>query len=185
MQFIQGFLRLLGTYLILAMPFFSYGNDQIITIEECVLAHIKQHAHMTAACLFPRARNQDDKVKEIIESYATIAYQKDFVLEFYGPRNFLSLIYDGEEWIEVDAYLSSKVDNCFNVLLGTWPMRVYFIVMDDCTKVLECKRTIRSLFDLETHSIHMTDTQPETVRLAQQLLTPGGIDRLNDSIPIK
>lgn len=186
MQFIQGHLRFVRTYLILTIPLFSYCNDQPTITEECALARIKQHGHMTAACLFPRARgDQDDEVKTIIESYSEIVYTKDFTLELYGPRNFLSLIYDGEEWIEVNAYLSSKVDNCFNILLGTWPMRVYFIEMHDCDKTLECKWTIRDRFDLGTHSIHMTDTQFETVRLAQQLLTPGGIDCLNHSIPIK
>lgn len=184
MQFTQGHLRFALNYLILLIALSAHCDDQS-GAEGHILDKIKHHTHMTAACLFPRARDQDERVEEIIKSYADIVYTKDFRLELYGPRNFLSLIYDGEEWIEVDKYLSSKVDNCFNVLLGNWPMRVYFIEMDDCSKVIECKRAIRALFNLETHSIHMTDTQPETARLAQQLLTPGGIDRLNDSIPIR
>lgn len=147
--------------------------------------YIMTNTTIIAACLFPNARDKDEQVQAIIEQHGVIFYQTDFVLELYGPRNFLALIYDGEEWIDTNAYLSSKVNNCFNVLFGYWPMRVYFIAMQDHTKILSCKYAIRALFNLETHSIHMTDTHEEAVRLAQKISTADGISCLNNSIPCK
>ena len=131
--------------------------------------------------LFPVAYQQNNfkKLENIIKNYGYIYYEKDINLNKNGLNNLIKEIYRGEEWIggmfPLGFSPGGKAIRCFS----NYPTKIILIDMNDIAKCIELKQKCRDLFNLEKHSLHISDYIEDTFRIASALLNKNSIDFLN------
>jgi len=137
-------------------------------------------------CIWPKARGENNKIKmhSQIQQSNKIVYMKNVKLNYDGLSNFIIQIYSSQSWLgNIENHFSgarNKADACFdeNGVLTT------YIIESNClAKILKLKESIRNIFNIENHSIHITDNQPETVLIEDLLLNQNSIDFLNKGKP--
>lgn len=135
------------------------------------------------AFIWPTAEGKNADVEKIIPN---IVYRKDIKLNYQGAHNLISQIYLGEPWlgkIENDFRgAKGKLNECFK---KTGPVRVIAFQAQNIDAVLEVKEKIRKLFNVGKHSVHITDTHEEAIRIAQVVFNDNGIHFLNNAKPNK
>lgn len=131
------------------------------------------------AIVYPSAAGKDCEVEETLTRWGDIFYRKNVCINSSGSHLLVQQIYSGEDWIgnRENGFkgAKSKVQPCFS---GNGPVRVY-VINSSLEKVVKAKEEIRQLFNIGKHSIHITDTQEESVRLAQLLLNENSVHYLN------
>ena len=148
-------------------------------LDAMALHYVMLKDNTFAVCLYHCARNKDEQVIDLIKRYAQIVYIKDLELTQHGPRNFISMVYDGESWTKVPEYLQHQIDCCFSKQCTHWSVRVFIIETRCSEKLVECKQKIRDLFAIGKRSVHINDTHDETLRIAQSVLNAQSIHFLN------
>lgn len=133
------------------------------------------------AFIWPSAKGFDSELKNIISN---IVYRKDIVLNLKGAHNLLSQIYSGEKWLGniENNYrgVHAKLVECFK---NFNPVRVIVFQEDELENVLLIKEKIRELFKIAKHSIHITDTKEEALRISKLVFNENSIHFLNHSNP--
>jgi len=152
-----------------------------MTLEYCEFSR-----NMRIAVIFPVAQGKDAEILNILEKNGEVVYQKEILFSEIGRYNLIRQIYRNEAWIgdfkSITPGLQYHVDKRF---LRRLPVRFIFFICKDDKYVKEAKKYIRNLFDLNNDSIHINDTQEETIRIAQQILTANSIHFLNHAQPWK
>ncbi|MDC1274781.1 hypothetical protein N8Z59_03680 [Planktomarina temperata] len=129
------------------------------------------------AIRWPRAGSFLDN--EISKLFPQLLYEKQFNLKQSGARHLVKTAYDNEEWASSTTGLQHKVDE----ILGSKSIgQIYVFRCSDEKKVREIKSRIRALYDIDKHSIHITDTHQEVLNLAQILLHQQTLDHLNSGL---
>ena len=136
------------------------------------------------ACLWPRAysKNKDKlyAVDELISKTCGIIYRKEIKFNYHGIEQLMMHIYGKQPWAgsTSDGYkgIPVKARNCYGKSAFT---TVYVLPDAKLDTILRLKAEIRELFQIENHSIHITDTKEEVIEAAQMLLFPASIELLN------
>lgn len=136
------------------------------------------------ACLWPRAysRNKDKihAVDELIRKTCGIFYRKEIKFNYHGIEQLMIHIYGKQPWAGTvnDGYkgIPVKARNCYGNSAFT---TVYVLPNAKIDTILHLKAEIREIFQIENHSIHITDTKEEAIEAAQMLLFPASIELLN------
>jgi len=140
--------------------------------------------NMVIAVVFPVAHGRDHEILEILSDYGQIIYEKQVVFSEIGRHNLIRQLYRNESWLGMDGEITPglrhHVDQRF---LNNRPTKFYFFVCMDLSKLKQAKARVRALFDLKNDSIHINDTYEETIRIAEQILTPNSIHFLNHAQP--
>lgn len=154
-------------------------SDEILDMVASTFAQRANNVYI--AFIWPTAQGKDAQVENIIPN---IVYRKSIPLTPNGAHNLLSQIYHGEAWLGSVANNFSgsqgKLVECFKCFD---PVRVIVFQADNLDVVLEIKERIRALFDVGKHSIHITDTKDEAVRISQMVLNDNSIHFLNYAKP--
>ena len=123
---------------------------------------------------------------ELDSFFKNIVYEKKIKLNFQGAHNLISQVYFGEEWLGTidDNFKGSigKIVKCFD---NFEPLRVIAFQSKNLSDVLEIKNKVRQIFDIGKHSIHITDTKEESLRLSKLVFNDNGIHFLNKAKPNK
>ncbi len=133
------------------------------------------------ALLWPSARGKDAEVEKAI---GNIVYRKQIPLTIDGAHNLMPQVYPSEKWIGNVANNFSgslnKVVECFN---NDGPLRAYLFQADSLEDVLAIKENVRQIFNVGKHSIHITDTRAEVLKLSKILFNNNSIHFLNNAKP--
>lgn len=133
------------------------------------------------ACIWPTAQGCNNEIESIIPN---IIYKKDIKLNVNGAHNFLSQVYYGETWLgDVKNNFkgaSSKMIGCFKTFN---PIRIIVFQADNFETVLGIKEQIRALFSVENHSIHITDTKEQAIRIDRMVFNNNSVHFLNYAKP--
>jgi len=124
--------------------------------------------------------------EKIIRDNSDIFYRKSLYLINDGPFLLMRQMYLGEEWGGNSQNnfpgLRSKAKLCFQKTqhgLANNPVVCYVITTDKkCTKTI--KEKIREIYKIGNHSIHINDTEEETMRLARCVLNNNSIHFMNN-----
>ncbi|MCM1103023.1 MAG: hypothetical protein NC409_02860 [Clostridium sp.] len=148
-------------------------------------AHLKNHCYM--ACLWPRAdKSRMEEVESRLRSIGHIVYAQDVYLTYQGMCNLMTQIYEHQAWTgRIEDHFQGvrgKADACYR---ENQPVRTYLFEAIDIDSVVEIKRQIRELFQIENHSIHISDNWNETVDMAELLYNCNSVDFLNRAAPYK
>jgi hypothetical protein len=150
-------------------------------LDAAALKYIEASPRARIAILWPSAPYRDDEVRQIL---GPLAYCKNVALTLNGGRNFISQIYAGEHWMGGTGThwpgLDRKHAGCFGPKRTT---RIMVFDQESGRDLIAVKERIRALFDLEKHSIHMTDTHEETLQVARLALNDSSIAFMNQAEP--
>jgi len=160
-------------------------TDVNMGIMAIYYAHIRKNCYM--ACLWPMADQSllDDAEVELRKA-ARVVYSQDVYLTYRGMRNFMVQIYGHQRWTgNIENHFNGvygKVDACYK---KEYAVRTYLLEADSLEKVIEIKKNIRDIFQIENHSIHIADNQQETEEMVQLLYNSGSLEFLNIAEPYK
>ncbi len=152
-------------------------------LEVAVNQFIQTASNVYLAFIWPIATGKD---KEIESIFNKIIYKKEVLLNLDGAHNLLSQIYAGEEWLGSIENNFRGVDvkrnKCFT---NSKHLRVIAFQSDSLLDTLQMKEQIRALFNIGKHSIHITDTKEEALKMSQIIFNENSIHFLNFAKPYK
>lgn len=146
-------------------------------------AHLKENCYM--ACLWPKADLSKAAEVEInLKSIGRIVYSQDVYLTHQGMRNFMTQIYGHQAWTgSIDDHFEGvcgKVDACYR---EGQPVRTYLFEADSFEDVVCIKEKIREIFQIENHSIHISDNWNETKDMVEMLYNRNSVEFMNRATP--
>ena len=142
---------------------------------------IERANNVFIALVWPSAKGGDEKLMKMIPN---IIYRKDVRLNYNGAHNLLSQVYYNEPWV-------GGVENNFNGVRGKLvecfisflPVKAIAFQANSLEQVLKIKHNIRSVYNIGKHSIHITDTKEEAIRLGRLLFNDNSLHFLNFAKP--
>ena len=148
-------------------------------IEYCL------HKHTTAiALIFPTVQNKKIALKELA-TLGKIVYQKDYVMSPVQGGILLRQVYTGQPWMNCADGLSpgfiNKQKSCFPC---SGVLKAALIDSFDPSDLRQTKERIRSLYGLGNHSIHITDSTEETLRIARTLFNENSLKFMRNNIQV-
>jgi len=163
--------------------FLERGLDPEVA-DSMALEFCRLSPNMVIAVVFPVANGKDDEVQNILKEYGQIAYEKQVVFLELGRHNLIRQLYRNESWLGADGDITPGLRHHVEQrFLNDRPVKFYFLVCRDISKIKEAKARVRALFDLQNDSIHINDTHEETLRIAEQILTLNSLHFLNHAQP--
>jgi hypothetical protein len=163
--------------------YFYNRNVSSKVMDSAVTKFVEYADNVHIAFIWPTAQGHDNEIEELIPN---IVYRKSVKLNANGAHNLLSQIYYGEDWlgdIENDFSGSQgKFVECFKTLDS---LRVVAFQANSLGDVLKIKDHVRDLFNVGKHSIHITDTKQEAIRVARLIFNDNSINFLNYAKPNK
>lgn len=142
---------------------------------------LKKNCYM--ACIWPRADlKKMYQAEELIRGVGDIVYSQNVFLTRQGMHNFMIQIYGKQSWTgHIENHfkgIENKVEACYS---KGKPIRTYLFECDNLEKVIEVKKKIRDIFNVENHSIHISDDSKETEEMVDLLYNPNSVYILNSS----
>lgn len=163
--------------------FFYNRRMKLGHIEAAVTKFIESADNVYIAMIWPSAVGRDHEVNALIPN---IVYRKEVKLNARGARNLLIKVYHSEAWLgNVENKfkgVDGKLVECFRNFNS---VRVFAFQAASLEEVLSIKQKIRDIYNIGKHSIHITDTQEESVRLSRWLFNGNSIHFLNHADPYK
>ncbi len=161
---------------------FFYSRNVPSEMLDVVATKFVEYAdNVHVAFIWPTAQGHDKKIEKVIPN---IVYRKEMTLAPNGAHNLLSQIYYGEEWLGSveDDFRGSKgkLIECFKTFD---PVRIIAFQAENLDEVLVIKDKIRDIFNVGKHSIHITDTKEEAIRVARVVFNDNSIHFLNYAKP--
>ncbi len=146
-------------------------------------SHLKQNCYM--ACMWPVAGTKlSDKVEAILRSIGKIVYAQDVYLTYQGLQNFMIQIYGHQKWVgSIDDRfegIKGKARACYQKRNA---VKTYLFEAASLDDVVNAKSKIRELFNIENHSIHISDNRFETEKMSELLYNKNSIEFLNFANP--
>lgn len=161
---------------------FFYSRNvpsEMLDVVATKFVEYADNVHM--AFLWPTAKGNDKEIEKVIPN---IVYRKEMTLTPNGAHNLLSQIYYGEEWLGSveDDFRGSKgkLVECFKTFE---PLRIIAFQANSLDDVLKIKDKVREIFNVGKHSIHITDTKEEAIRVARVVFNDNSIHFLNYAKP--
>lgn len=152
-------------------------------VETAVTRFIEYAKNCHVALIWPSAEGGENEHLKLIPN---IIYKSRVSLNYNGAHNLITQIYYGEPWLgernENFPGARNKLVECFRNL---GPLRVIAFQAESLEKVQVIKDEIRQVFDIGKHSIHISDTKEEAVRVARILFNENSIHFLNHGKPNK
>jgi hypothetical protein len=163
--------------------FFYNRRVSKASIEVAVSKFIEAANNVYIALIWPSASGRNDDIARLIPN---VIYKKEVKLNFKGSKNLLIKVYHSEAWIGNPENgfrgIEGKLVECFK---HTNPLRIVAFQADSLDQVLSIKQGIRDLFNIDKHSIHITDTKDEAIRVARLLFNENSIHFLNHGAAYK
>jgi len=165
----------------------KFGRLNRCYADRTALEFSKLMKNSRIVILYPTAVNmgKTDQVRELIKASGSLVYEKDVHISKKGAPNLMRELYYKEDWAEENngAGYSVKASLCFKTkrfFRKMSPAIVFLVEFNSLDVANKLKRDIRSIYNVENHSVHINDTHSETVRLAKCLFNDNSIHFLNN-----
>lgn len=157
-------------------------------LDYAVSAYIELSKQCYVACLWPRGKDNSkrNEAEKLINRKASIVYEKQIKFNYNGLNQLMVHIYGKQPWAgTIENSFSGipvKAKACYGKNTFT---KVY--VLEGCSleEIVRLKADIREIFQVENHSIHITDTKQEAMEAAQILFNEHSIKLMNYGDVIK
>lgn len=130
--------------------------------------------------IWPKAQKHDEELVKLLSSHGETLYFKSINFSLNGLTNLMREVYFRENWL---GNYKNDFEGCQNkasqCYANSSPLRLFLFKPFSTTDLVELKATIRSIFQVQKHSIHINDTQIETKEIGELLLDDNNIHRLN------
>lgn len=149
--------------------FFKRGMPRLF-VEAMCKKYTDIQKNVRLAVVWPVAQGKESEIEDIL---GEILYSNCINVSRNSLHTIVCEVYKDEVWLGniSDRFIGAmgKVIPCY---LKNSPLRLYLFQSDSNETVLEKKEAIRSLYSIDKHSVHMTDTHEDTVRLVKFFLNP-------------
>tara|TARA_B100000886_G_scaffold119798_1_gene80534 strand:+ start:23561 stop:24928 length:1368 start_codon:yes stop_codon:yes gene_type:complete len=163
--------------------FFKERNVSEKFLDTAVTSFIEHSGNTHIAFIWPSAIGNEKKLQKKLQK---IVYKKTINLSINGAHNLISELYEGEKWLgDVENNFNGsflKAIKCFN---NNSPLQVYVFQAENLQHVVKIKKEIRELFNIGKHSIHITDTKKEAVKVSKFIFNNNSIHFFNNGYPLK
>ena len=158
-------------------------NLNRIYADTIALEYIKHNVNIRTMIIYPLGYNYNifDKVCNIINDYGIIYYEKDINLTKKGLNNLVNECYRGENWIGGFFPINKENGKTKKVKSKVNTVKVLLLDIKNLDKSIELKEKCRKLYNMGKHSLHMSDNEEDTFRIASSLLNENSINYLNSS----
>jgi len=165
--------------------FFQKNLMNVNNMQKMAALYAKMFSDCFFVCIWPKAdRNRIWIAEGILKKYGKIVYEQDVYLNKKGMHLFMSQIYGHQAWTGSmdNKYepVQGKVELCFN---KKNPIKTYLVKADSLQKILIAKKEIRDCFQIDNHSIHISDSDIETREMVELLYNTKSRDYLNNAEP--
>lgn len=159
--------------------FDSYGMDPNY-MDAIINSYIQLSSKCACINIWPSAKGHDKELLKIINSHFKIVFQKSVLLNENGAFYYLAQIYQEYSWAQnSDEGFSGVYRKLMPCFPSFDPIRCFFVEVENYDDLVVIKEEMRKLFDLEKHSLHMTDNKKETIQMADILLSNNTISFMN------
>jgi hypothetical protein len=123
--------------------------------------------------------NCDNTVIEKINRVGTIINSKTLALTWRGFDNLIKECYRGDKWtgglFSPKSWKKSK--KCF---VENSSVKIFLVKFNDPSMVTEFKQELREIFNVDKHSLHITDDISDTTRVYKATFNSNATDYLNN-----
>lgn len=165
---------------------YEYFKDRNVSeklMDTAVKSFIEYSDNTYIAFIWPSAIGNEKKLQKKLQK---IVYKKTINLSLNGAHNLMSELYEGEKWLgDVNNNFKGsflKAVKCFN---NNSPLQIYVFQAESLESVIKIKNEIRELFNIGKHSIHITDTKKEAIKVSKFIFNDNSIHFLNNGNPLK
>ncbi len=126
------------------------------------------------ACLWPRMGGERNKRKALafLEEHHTVIYEKRISVTLDSLTRFISRIYESQSWVSNPLNVKAKATECFGC---SREVHYVFFQSDRQDSVLADKIALRDTFRKGKSSLHISDTDEETLSVSKLILTADGL----------
>lgn len=146
-------------------------------------AQLKNNTYIVI--LFPPAYEHDVEVRDALNAYGTIIYEKEVSLTNNGPIHLISHLYyeQYKDYWGQEEHIKNAKNRAKNRFPknASGPLRAFLWECPDIFTSIECKHRIREICDVGNFSVHINDDHDETVMTAKMLFNQNSIDYMNRS----
>ena len=139
---------------------------------------------LRTAIIFGSAMTKRDQITRELSCAGQVLYEKTIQLSKLGKENLIRVIYDGEKWLgrREFGYLGArgKATPCFPLGAPSAATLVFLKPTISPEDLVRTKGHLRGIVGLGNHSIHITDTWAEAVRIGPLALNKNGVHLLNN-----
>ena len=143
-------------------------------LDEAAIEYCRIKDTVAIAMIFPTVASEDTAIRELA-GIGDIVYRKDIVLSPSAGGAILRQAYLGQPWLHDTGATSgflNKLRACFPF---SGVLRVILLDGFESKDLRPAKDRIRSAYGIGNHSIHITDSHEETLRVARSLFNQNGV----------
>ena len=166
--------------------FFQKNGLKRIYLDFMIDRYIRRKEQTYVVCLWPAGYDleKNKSAEDIIAKSANIVYRKEIKFNYSGIKQLVTQVYYHQRWTgNIDngySGVEGKAKPCFAKNKIT---TIYVIEDISQPDIIELKTKIRDIYQLENHSIHITDTKDEAIEAAELLFNENSIHLANHGDP--
>lgn len=178
--------RIHGTEQCFDAAFFQKNGLKRIYLDFMIDQYIRRKEQTYVVCLWPAGYDEEKnkKTDAILRQAAHIVYRKEIRFNYSGVKQLVTQVYHHQSW-------TCGIDNAFSGVEGKAKpcyaknkiTTVYVIEGITQPEIVELKSEIRDIYQIENHSIHITDTKDEAIEAAELLFNENSIHLANYGDP--
>lgn len=178
--------RIHGTEHCFDAAFFQKNGLKRVYLDFMIDQYIRRKEQTYVVCLWPVGYDHDKNIiaDDILRRTAHIVYRKEIMFNYSGIRQMVIQVYHDQRWTGTydNAFATAEMKSkaCFAKNRIT---TVYVIEGVSQPEIIELKTRIRNIYQIENHSIHITDTKEEAIEAAELLLNENSIHFANYGDP--
>ncbi|WP_226038112.1 hypothetical protein [Aquibacillus saliphilus] len=149
-----------------------------MTYEYC-----KLKSNTFIVLLFPNSIEKKEKVKEVLDNFGDIYYEKEVYIKKEGPRNLIKLLAEDEKWLEdFSGYKNDPEREIGSFFNGDGTIGVLIFETTDFRNLSMVKIGLRDIYGESDFNFYINEKHQDTIRLTQMLLNENSIHFLNNAI---
>ena len=166
--------------------YFQRNGLKRIYLDFMIDQYIRRKEQTYVVCLWPAGYDEEkNKMTDAtLRQAAHIVYRKEILFSYSGIKQLVTQVYHHQSW-------TCGIDNAFSGVEGKAKpcyaknkiTTVYVIEDISHPEIVELKSKIRDIYQIENHSIHITDTKDEAIEAAELLFNENSIHFANYGDP--
>ena len=161
----------------------SHGHPPLPNdiLDESAIEYCRVKDTTAIALIFPTVASEERAIRELSD-VGDIVYRKDIMLSPKAGGALLRQVYQGQPWLGQDGPdhgFLNKQRSCFPF---SGVLRVCLLDRINPKTLRPAKERIRLTYGVGNHSIHITDSREETLRVARALFNRNSVGLLNMGI---
>ena len=166
--------------------FFQKNGLKRVYLDFMIDQYIRRKEQTYVVCLWPAGYDEENNkmTDEILHKSAHILYRKEIKFNYNGIRQLVTQVYHHQSWTCGIDHAFSGVEGKAKPCFAKNKITTVYVIEDiSQPEIIELKSKIREIYQIENHSIHITDTKEEAIEAAELLLNENSIHLANYGNP--